>query len=426
MRAVKVRTGSFAVGRSGDLKTAFVTRLSGACRRTRHRGLVVSALGPRHQRAPHARSGIDPRLDPLRLETSSQRSRSGAPATCAMAALVNHRQALGDTRTPMADRDRRQPRQCVGHVVRRSFYEYFGGLPRSGVAGSGFGTATAEWLESRPSPSSHAMGAGGPPPHVPAKAPAGGAHHRHPDGVALRRRAPRLYRLRGHLGEHRGRRHGRSSDRADDDTDSRSSPASPLERRRASWSEQALRVRGGSRRPSRATRAGLTVWPSRSWRRAASSSGSFSARRSHAAFTGTTPRSSASHGSSFFVAALFQVLDVRNVVLRGSPAARRTRATGVRWGSRSPWTPRPTAALFCSGRSRACRGAGGWLGFLGETTPATLLFGRRLDKWRVAEALHGRRGSAFVPLGAGSAAPAPGGYAPNGMGAGPSSKGRSS
>jgi MATE family multidrug resistance protein len=68
----------------------------------------------------------------------------GSPATCMMAALIQHRQAVGDARSPMVV-------GVLGNLVNAVFsygliYGHFG-LPRLGVRGGGFGTATTEWLE---------------------------------------------------------------------------------------------------------------------------------------------------------------------------------------------------------------------------------------------------------------------------------------
>jgi MATE family multidrug resistance protein len=68
----------------------------------------------------------------------------GAPATCALNALIQHRQAIGDARTPM----------IVG-LAGNAFNALLGysliygrfGLPQLGVAGSGFATAITENLE---------------------------------------------------------------------------------------------------------------------------------------------------------------------------------------------------------------------------------------------------------------------------------------
>lgn len=68
----------------------------------------------------------------------------GAPATCALAALIQHRQATGDSRTPM----------IVG-IAGNAFNALFAwaliygrfGLPALGVRGGGYATATTETLE---------------------------------------------------------------------------------------------------------------------------------------------------------------------------------------------------------------------------------------------------------------------------------------
>jgi MATE family multidrug resistance protein len=68
----------------------------------------------------------------------------GAPATCALSALIQHRQAMGDSRTPM----------IVG-ITGNAFNALFAwgliygrfGLPALGVRGAGYATATTEMLE---------------------------------------------------------------------------------------------------------------------------------------------------------------------------------------------------------------------------------------------------------------------------------------
>lgn len=68
----------------------------------------------------------------------------GAPATCALAALIQHRQAIGDSRSPM----------IVG-IAGNAFNALFAwsliyghlGLPALGVRGGGYATATTELLE---------------------------------------------------------------------------------------------------------------------------------------------------------------------------------------------------------------------------------------------------------------------------------------
>lgn len=68
----------------------------------------------------------------------------GAPATCALAALIQHRQATGDSRTPMIV-------GIAGNVFNALLawtliYGRFG-LPALGVRGAGYSTATTEVLE---------------------------------------------------------------------------------------------------------------------------------------------------------------------------------------------------------------------------------------------------------------------------------------
>jgi len=68
----------------------------------------------------------------------------GSPATCMLAATVQHRQALGDSRTPMIV-------GLVGNVVNATlaYSLIYGklGLPALGVAGCGYATAATQWLE---------------------------------------------------------------------------------------------------------------------------------------------------------------------------------------------------------------------------------------------------------------------------------------
>jgi MATE family multidrug resistance protein len=68
----------------------------------------------------------------------------GAPATCVLAALIQHRQAIGDSRTPMVV-------GILGNIFNAVFaygmiYGRFG-LPALGVGGAGYATAITENLE---------------------------------------------------------------------------------------------------------------------------------------------------------------------------------------------------------------------------------------------------------------------------------------
>jgi MATE family multidrug resistance protein len=87
----------------------------------------------------------------------------------------------------------------------------------------------------------------------------------------------------------------------------------------------------------------------------------------------------------FYVAAVFQVLDAANMVLRCALRG----AKDVRWvavvGTTIVWFCIPTAAFFL-GDLCHLGAAGGWIGFVGETTfGATLMWRRwRRGSWREA------------------------------------------
>jgi MATE family multidrug resistance protein len=139
MRGVKVRTAhaigegrpeeGFAYARAGLVTGwlfGFVVLV--ACRDV---GPVFSSLGADREIVPYAREF----LAAVTL---------GAPATCALAALIQHRQAIGDSRTPMIV-------GITGNVFNAIFawaliYGHFG-LPALGVRGGGYATATTEMME---------------------------------------------------------------------------------------------------------------------------------------------------------------------------------------------------------------------------------------------------------------------------------------
>ncbi len=83
------------------------------------------------------------------------------------------------------------------------------------------------------------------------------------------------------------------------------------------------------------------------------------------------------------VAALFQVLDAFNVVLRGSLRGAEDVRVPAFLGIAIVWTCVPTAAFFL-GKIAGWGALGGWCGFVGETVLATVLFGRRWSRgaWR--------------------------------------------
>ncbi len=139
MRGVKVRTAhavgegrpehGFAFARAGLLMgTAFGIAVLIACRDI---SPVLRALGADPAIIPYAR-------DFLAAVTL------GAPATCAVAALIQHRQAMSDARTPMVV-------GITGNVFNALFawaliYGKWG-MPALGVRGAGYATATTEMCE---------------------------------------------------------------------------------------------------------------------------------------------------------------------------------------------------------------------------------------------------------------------------------------
>lgn len=139
MRGVKVRT-AFAVGqgRPEDARRyAEAGVLLGA-----FMGVVVFALG--RDVTPVLRLlRVDEALIPYARDFLAART-TCAVATCVMTALVQHRQGLGDSRTPMLV-------GLGGNVVNAvlAYSLIYGrfGLPALGVKGAGYGTATTEALE---------------------------------------------------------------------------------------------------------------------------------------------------------------------------------------------------------------------------------------------------------------------------------------
>lgn len=139
MRGVKVRT-AHAIGEGRPLD-GFVYARSGV--------LMGAAVGVVIMIACRDVSGVlrllgaDPAIVPYARDFLAAIT-LGAPQTCALAALIQHRQAIGDSRTPM----------IVG-IAGNAFNAIFAwgliyghlGLPAFGVRGAGWATATTETLE---------------------------------------------------------------------------------------------------------------------------------------------------------------------------------------------------------------------------------------------------------------------------------------
>jgi multidrug resistance protein, MATE family len=85
-----------------------------------------------------------------------------------------------------------------------------------------------------------------------------------------------------------------------------------------------------------------------------------------------------------WIAAAFQVLDACNIVLRGTLRGAKDVRVAAFLGVAIVWSCLPTAALLL-GKLAGWGAVGGWCGFLVETALATMLFGARWQRgaWRL-------------------------------------------
>jgi MATE family multidrug resistance protein len=364
MRAVKVRT-AFAVGegRPADgvryATTGVVFGLAW--------GLVVWALG--RDVSPALRFvRTDEALIPYARDFFAALT-WGAPATCILASLINHRQALGDARTSTAV-------GIAGNVL-NGFLSYAlihgrFGLPRLGVRGSGYGTAISEWVEVVVMLAILAREARGARPSIPYRAaarelvaiglPTGlhflgenlafttfGAILGNVGGADIAAHQIALVSIRTSflpgiaMGEASCVLVGRA-----------------LGRRRV---DEALRAHRAALVMAIAFMAACGV--------VFALFGESIAR----AFTGDAGVIAIAR-KLLLVAAVFQVLDACNVVyrgsLRGAADVRVTAAIGIA----TVWICVPTAAFFL-GKVAGWGALGAWIGFLGETTFGAAFFGWR-------------------------------------------------
>jgi MATE family multidrug resistance protein len=321
---------------------------------------------------------VDPRIAPYARDYLSAVT-FGAPATCALAALINHRQAMGDARSQMI--------VGVGGNVVNVFLSYgmiYGhfGLPRIGVAGSGYGTAVSEWLElvamiallvresrgARPAlrylPYARAMrevlGIGIPT----------GLHF---GGEMLAFTA--FTAVLGSIG---------GADMAAHQIALMAIRTSFLPGIAVGEASCILVGRAlGARRLDLADRANRAALVTAVTFMAACGVvfGCFGANIARG-FT-SDPDVIRIATRLLIVAAFFQILDAFNVVLRGSlRGAADVRVTAI-LGIAIIWTCVPTAAFFL-GKLAGWGALGGWCGFLAETIFATILFGWRWSRgaWR--------------------------------------------
>ncbi|HEY8073257.1 MAG TPA: MATE family efflux transporter, partial [Labilithrix sp.] len=86
-----------------------------------------------------------------------------------------------------------------------------------------------------------------------------------------------------------------------------------------------------------------------------------------------------------WVAAIFQVLDAVNIVFRGALRGAKDVRVVALFGIAVVWTCVPTAAFFL-GKVYGLGALGGWIGFIGETTIGSLVFWLRWRRgaWRSA------------------------------------------
>jgi MATE family multidrug resistance protein len=139
MRGVKVRS-AHAIG-EGRAQDGFAYARAGVVTGAALGAVVM--LASRDVGWLLTRIGIDPEIAP-HASAFLAAVTLGAPSTCALAALIQHRQAIGDSRTPMVI-------GIAGNIFNASLawtliYGHFG-APALGVRGAGYATAVTETLE---------------------------------------------------------------------------------------------------------------------------------------------------------------------------------------------------------------------------------------------------------------------------------------
>jgi MATE family multidrug resistance protein len=386
MRAVKVRTAyATGEGRPADgVRYATSGALLGAVA-----GVIVWAIA-RDVSGLLALLRVDPRIAPYARDYLSAVT-YGAPATCALAALINHRQAMGDARSQMI--------VGVGGNVVNVFLSYgliYGhfGLPRIGVAGSGYGTAVSEWLELVAMTTLLVREARGVRPTI-----AYGRATREVLGIGI---ATGLHfggemlaftaftAVLGSIG---------GADMAAHQIALITIRTSFLPGIAVGEASCVLVGRAlGARRLDLADRANRAALATAVTFMAACGVvfGLFGENLARA-FT-TDPDVIRIATRLLIVAAFFQILDAFNVVLRGSlRGAADVRVTAI-LGIAIIWTCVPTAAFFL-GKVAGWGALGGWCGFLAETIFATIIFGWRWSRgaWRSQYAPEASGGTVLTP-----------------------------
>jgi multidrug resistance protein, MATE family len=385
MRAVKVRT-AFAMGEKrpeDGVRYATTGAVLGASV-----GIVVWILG----------RDVTGLLTLLRLDAPLiPRARDffaavtyGAPAVGALLALVNHRQARGDVQTPMA--------VGLGGNVLNAFLAYgliYGrwGLPRLGVAGSGYATAATQWVELGVMIVLLARSARGKSTLSYRQAARELIGIGVPGGLQMAGELLAFNTFTAILGSI-GAAQMAAHQIALVTIRTSFLPGIAVGEASCILVGRALGQRCLSE-ADRANRAAITlaVGFMASCGVVFALFGGAIAR----AFTRDTEVASIAR-NLLLVAALFQVLDAFNVVLRGSLRGAADVRVPAFLGIAIVWTCVPTAAFFL-GKLAGWGAIGGWCGFVGETILATILFGRRWShgSWRASYAEHRAES---VPLGA--------------------------
>lgn len=366
LRAVKVRT-SHALG-EGTPEKGFAYARAGVVIGLLYGSLVALAM---RDTAPLLRLvGADPDVIPY-AESFLRALSYGAPATCAVAALIQHRQALGHVRLTMLV-------GLGGNLVNATLAVclVYGklGLPALGVAGAGYATATTEVLEllvlgtlflqdERRSKKKPAIS--------PRTALREVASLGVPTGLQFAAELlafSTFTAILGSLGAHEiaGHQIALATIRVS------FLPGIAIAEATSVLVGRSL----GERRVDRAdlaTRGGLVLGMS------------FMAicGVGFAVFGGTIARFFTSDRDVstiatrlLWVAALFQLLDAANIVLRGALRGAKDVAGVAAIGILVTWACIPTAA-YVFGKRLGMGALGGWLGFVGETTLGALFFWMR-------------------------------------------------
>jgi len=327
--------------------------------------------------------GIDPALVPYARSFLAAYT-FGAPGSAVVSALVQHRQALSDSRTPMVV-------GLGGNVVNAllgwSLIYGHAGLPALGVRGGAYATATSEWLEAivllallvrdtrRAGTWARAR----------AELPFASALREVtalglPTGIQFGSEMlafATFTALLGSMGADQIAAHQIAL------ATIRVSflPGAAVGEAASVLVGQALGRRSLAQ-ADRATRAALVVAVAfmAFWGVVFGVAGGAIARL----FTDDPPVAHVAR-TLLWIAAAFQVLDATNMVLRSALRGAKDVRVPAFIGIAVVWTCVPTAA-FVLGRLMGWGSAGGWLGFIAETAVGTLLFARRWRRgaWRLA------------------------------------------